>query len=167
MPDWTVGSSPGTADVHPDNSLTFQVLLVVCLSVYVLTAIWLLIRSYCLAYSSSIPTVNDSTANDARPPTNMEQRLQFLERAAPTKPFKTWWMSVQTIKSPLKKSDQLFTCSICLDTVHRKDPIHALKCRHVFHRQCLEKWYLGDHNHCPVCHKAFFEEPPRDPGLAV
>ncbi|KAB8068910.1 hypothetical protein BDV29DRAFT_183761 [Aspergillus leporis] len=121
----------------------------------------LLLRSYCEAYSGLAHGTQDP-ATDIPTQDSMEIRLECLERAAPTRPFKSWWMSIQTIRSPLKKSDHIFTCSICLDRVRKRDPIHTLNCRHVFHRQCLENWYLGYHNQCPICKKPFFEELDTD-----
>ncbi|KAE8390892.1 hypothetical protein BDV23DRAFT_154100 [Aspergillus alliaceus] len=112
-------SPAGTEDTNTSNdSLAFQILLVVCLSVYVVTAIWLLLRSYCLAYSSLAFSTSDPSA-DVSPQENMERRLSCLERVAPTKPFKSWWLSIQTIRSPLKQSDHIFTwygsvyCILC------------------------------------------------------
>lgn len=46
--------------------------------------------------------------------------------------------------------------AICLETVNKDDVIHALPCKHVFHRQCLETWFLEYHNACPVCWRVFF-----------
>lgn len=40
--------------------------------------------------------------------TEEERRLNLLERVAPTKPFITWWRSVQTERSPLKDYDRVF-----------------------------------------------------------
>ena len=40
------------------------------------------------------------------------------------------------------------TCSICLGELVSEARI--LKCRHVFHSECICKW-LSEHNKCPVC----------------
>lgn len=50
---------------------------------------------------------------------------------------------------------------VCLDPVLRSQQIRELKCRHVFHRECLEKWYLQDHFNCPLCHRAYFVQESR------
>lgn len=43
------------------------------------------------------------------------------------------------------------SCSICLMDVEKGDEYYDIKCKHVFHKQCLEKW-LEDYNYvCPVC----------------
>ncbi|BAE63405.1 hypothetical protein F9C07_11964 [Aspergillus flavus] len=168
MPDWkTESTSKKEGTTANNDGLAFQVLLVVCLTVYVVTAIWLLLRSYCLAYSSLASGATDPAIANVSPQDSMERRLDCLERVAPTKPFKIWWLSIQTIRSPLKQSDHIFTCSICLDKVRKKDPIHTLQCHHVFHRECLENWFLGFHNQCPMCKKPFFEELDMSPECAV
>ena len=50
--------------------------------------------------------------------------------------------------------------AVCLDQVDRSEEIRELKCLHVFHRECLEKWFLGDHYNCPLCHRAYFVAEP-------
>ena len=44
-------------------------------------------------------------------------------------------------------SDQ---CSICLDDYKEGETIVKLKCSHIYHKSCLEKWLLK-HNSCPYC----------------
>lgn len=110
MPDWkTESTSKKEGTTANNDGLAFQVLLVVCLTVYVVTAIWLLLRSYCLAYSSLASGATDPAIANVSPQDSMERRLDCLERVAPTKPFKIWWLSIQTIRSPLKQSDHIFT----------------------------------------------------------
>ncbi|CBF76197.1 hypothetical protein AN5051.2 [Aspergillus nidulans FGSC A4] len=53
-------------------------------------------------------------------------------------------------------------CSVvCLEPVLRSQVIRELKCLHVFHRECLDKWYLQDHYNCPLCHRAYFYQETR------
>jgi hypothetical protein len=51
---------------------------------------------------------------------------------------------------------------VCLDQVLRDQEIRELKCLHVFHKECLEKWYLKNHYNCPLCHRPYYvpETPP-------
>jgi hypothetical protein len=60
-------------------------------------------------------------------------------------------------------TDLLFS-AVCLEQVDRAHEIRQLRCLHVFHRECLEKWFLGDHFNCPLCHRAYYASntPPRN-----
>lgn len=42
------------------------------------------------------------------------------------------------------------TCAICMCDLDPTDYIYNLKCHHVFHLDCLERWY-SRRNTCPVC----------------
>ncbi|KAI8368782.1 hypothetical protein BD560DRAFT_133203 [Blakeslea trispora] len=50
----------------------------------------------------------------------------------------------------LVKDDQ---CPVCLDTFVMKQPVRILKCCHVFHRECVDRWLCEAHNSCPVCRR--------------
>ncbi|ORX48248.1 hypothetical protein DM01DRAFT_1338713 [Hesseltinella vesiculosa] len=42
-------------------------------------------------------------------------------------------------------------CLVCLDDFVPKQPVRVLKCRHVFHVECVDRWLVESHNSCPVC----------------
>ena len=42
------------------------------------------------------------------------------------------------------------TCTICMCDLENTEYIYNLKCHHVFHLDCLERWY-SRRNTCPVC----------------
>ncbi|CAO3685815.1 unnamed protein product [Rhizopus microsporus] len=42
-------------------------------------------------------------------------------------------------------------CLVCLDEFDLKQPVRILKCRHVFHKECVDRWLCEAHNSCPVC----------------
>ncbi|KAI9283209.1 hypothetical protein BY458DRAFT_495767 [Sporodiniella umbellata] len=48
------------------------------------------------------------------------------------------------------KDDQ---CLVCLDEFALEQSVRALKCNHVFHRECVDKWLCESHNSCPVCRR--------------
>lgn len=48
------------------------------------------------------------------------------------------------------KDDQ---CLVCLDEFDLKQSVRVLKCNHVFHRECVDKWLCESHNSCPVCRR--------------
>jgi hypothetical protein len=85
---------------------------------------------------------------------NLESELsisleEYLNEDAPTNPelvFKTIQkLTLCTNKNPID-------CSICLDKVESNVEIYKLKCKHVFHKSCIETW-LKEKLSCPVCRK--------------
>lgn len=42
-------------------------------------------------------------------------------------------------------------CLVCLDEFALKQQVRILKCHHVFHRECVDRWLCEAHNSCPVC----------------
>ena len=45
-------------------------------------------------------------------------------------------------------------CAICLLEI--TDNKNILNCNHVFHEDCIEKWYKISH-HCPLCRNSKFD----------
>jgi hypothetical protein len=115
-----------------------------------------------------------------------DERLRSLDAVAPICTLEKWWT---TTKGNLGLSeavdgqfvwyvsfDRRICCvcfravtdvllsAVCLEQVDRAHEIRQLRCLHVFHRECLEKWFLGDHFNCPLCHRAYYASntPPRN-----
>ncbi|KAL1964153.1 hypothetical protein VTN77DRAFT_7241 [Rasamsonia byssochlamydoides] len=89
------------------------------------------------------------------------ERLKRLDAVSPTCTLDQWWPSVRDSLSLSEAVDSQFICVVCLEPVLRTQVIHELKCFHVFHKECLEKWYLRNHFNCPLCHRAYFHEARR------
>ncbi|KAL3514036.1 hypothetical protein ACH5RR_026753 [Cinchona calisaya] len=49
-------------------------------------------------------------------------------------------------------------CSICLCEFKEGDEARELLCKHVFHKNCLEKWLRGSHGTCPLCRRLVVPE---------
>jgi hypothetical protein len=60
----------------------------------------------------------------------------------------TMWS--ESMKTKLVASNE---CSVCLDTFVVSQPVRVLKCRHVFHRECVDRWLCEFYNNCPVCRR--------------
>lgn len=103
---------------------------------------------------------NRTSSQDPEGKASMD-RLQKLEAVAPTRILDEWWPTVRESLGLSQGIDNNFVCVFCFDAVERSHEIHELKCLHVFHKQCLEKWYLRSHYTCPMCHQIFFEERGR------
>jgi hypothetical protein len=43
---------------------------------------------------------------------------------------------------------------ICLDDIKDDDGIRALRCQHIYHGSCFDRWFKGlGHDFCPLCHR--------------
>lgn len=40
---------------------------------------------------------------------------------------------------------------ICLESLQDKDMIRNLPCGHIYHSDCIAKWFLKQHDTCPLC----------------
>ncbi|KAL4884576.1 hypothetical protein BJY04DRAFT_168094 [Aspergillus karnatakaensis] len=100
-------------------------------------------------------------------------KLRKLDAVSPTRTLEEWWAKAHAQSHTHSPSDpdpgpgpsdcgeNSFVCVVCLDPVLRSHEIRELKCLHVFHRECLDKWYLQDHYNCPLCHRAYFVQEAR------
>ncbi|KAJ5960481.1 uncharacterized protein N7479_007631 [Penicillium vulpinum] len=92
------------------------------------------------------------------------ERLRKLDKVSPTCTLEKWWTTTKGNLGLPEAVDGQFVCAVCLEQVDRTHEIRELRCLHVFHRECLEKWFLGDHFNCPLCHRAYYvaDTPPRN-----
>ncbi|KAL4778199.1 hypothetical protein BJX76DRAFT_153138 [Aspergillus varians] len=88
-------------------------------------------------------------------------KLRKLDAVSPIRTLQEWWARAHGPPLPSDSPDNQFMCVVCLDPVLRSQEIRDLKCLHVFHRECLEKWYLQDHYNCPLCHRAYYIQESR------
>ncbi|KAL6229413.1 hypothetical protein BDW75DRAFT_99440 [Aspergillus navahoensis] len=88
-------------------------------------------------------------------------KLRKLDAVSPTRTLEEWWSKAHGPPLPSDCPDNQFICVVCLEPVLRSQIIRELKCLHVFHRDCLDKWYLQDHYNCPLCHRAYFYQESR------
>ncbi|KAJ5155774.1 hypothetical protein N7492_008577 [Penicillium capsulatum] len=95
---------------------------------------------------------------------NPDERLASLDAVSPTRTLEQWWTSTKGKMGLSEAVDGQFVCAVCLDQVNRSEEIRELQCLHVFHRECLERWFLGDHFNCPLCHRPYYtaETTPRN-----
>lgn len=45
-------------------------------------------------------------------------------------------------------------CVICIDNFNDKDKICILKCKHIYHQECIENWLKRKSHLCPCCRNA-------------
>uniref|UniRef100_A0ACD5VHC9 Uncharacterized protein n=1 Tax=Avena sativa TaxID=4498 RepID=A0ACD5VHC9_AVESA len=59
-------------------------------------------------------------------------------------------------------TDAAVDCVFCLSRVDEGEEVRELRCRHVFHRECLDAWLLRPRATCPLCRDRLLpSEPPR------
>ncbi|TPX70681.1 hypothetical protein SpCBS45565_g01649 [Spizellomyces sp. 'palustris'] len=50
-------------------------------------------------------------------------------------------------------------CMICLTPYEEEDQLRIMRCRHGFHRECLDQWLTQYHNSCPLCRDKAVHSP--------
>ncbi|KAL2547671.1 brassinosteroid-responsive RING-H2 [Forsythia ovata] len=61
--------------------------------------------------------------------------------------------------SDLNELDPPENCAVCLYEFNGDDKIRRLtNCRHIFHRNCLDRWMDHDQKTCPLCRSRFIPE---------
>ncbi|KNG87320.1 RING finger domain protein [Aspergillus nomiae NRRL 13137] len=83
-------------------------------------------------------------------------KLRKLDAVSPARTLEEWRSKSKGPLLPSEGVDGQFVCVVCLESVLPSQEIRELKCLHVFHKECLEKWYLQDHFNCPLCHRAYY-----------
>ncbi|KAI8341223.1 hypothetical protein BC941DRAFT_416195 [Chlamydoabsidia padenii] len=99
-----------------------------------------------LARLSDNPTYEDllwlsNLMGPARPVTTTQQVIDD------TLPILSW--SDETTKRSMLQDTE--RCLVCLDDFIPKQSVRVLKCRHVFHVECVDRWLVEAHNSCPIC----------------
>ncbi|KAF5733066.1 putative Zinc finger protein [Tripterygium wilfordii] len=83
---------------------------------------------------------------------------------SPIPDYKTLYTSLLRASLPMFKYEDLVErpescCCICLYEYERGAEIRGLPtCKHVFHRQCLDRWIDLEHITCPLCRIPFETE---------
>ncbi|XP_074279833.1 brassinosteroid-responsive RING protein 1-like [Silene latifolia] len=61
--------------------------------------------------------------------------------------------------SDVEEREECCECSVCLSDVRKDDVIRLLdNCKHVFHKDCLDRWMDLDHHTCPLCRTPFLRD---------
>lgn len=55
------------------------------------------------------------------------------------------------VRSFRKEKEEPVKCIVCLCNMKEGEETRELKCRHVFHRGCLDQWVEFGHVVCPLC----------------
>lgn len=82
-----------------------------------------------------------------------EDLLLLSSMLGPVRPSTTTQAAIDEAIPVIDWTEQLKdeSCLVCLDDFKLKQPVRVLKCHHVFHRECVDRWLCESHNSCPVC----------------
>ncbi|KAL2808411.1 hypothetical protein BJX63DRAFT_37079 [Aspergillus granulosus] len=115
----------------------------------------------CLVFTVFTNRRRRAPTKKGRKKDSSDDKLRKLDAVLPTRTLEEWWAKAHGPPLPSACADNQFMCVVCLDPVLRSQEIRELKCLHVFHRECLERWYLQDHFNCPLCHRAYYVQETR------
>jgi hypothetical protein len=79
-------------------------------------------------------------------PQNMNRRMEDIVVALDKDDLDKLRVSIYT---DFKNHDREM-CSVCFEKFIDSDICRELKCNHLYHKNCIDKW-LGEHITCPVC----------------
>ncbi|KAF8377257.1 hypothetical protein HHK36_030632 [Tetracentron sinense] len=57
-----------------------------------------------------------------------------------------------------ESTPELIECAVCLSKFREGEKMRELKCNHVFHKDCLDKWLQHDSATCPLCRSSVLPE---------
>ncbi|XP_027337835.1 E3 ubiquitin-protein ligase RHA2B-like [Abrus precatorius] len=75
-------------------------------------------------------------------PITTRQYLKFIEKKNPTICY-----------TKRLKGENVVECSVCLSEFKEGEKVRSLKCKHTFHKDCLDKWLQEYWATCPLCRK--------------
>ncbi|KAF9351885.1 hypothetical protein BGX34_000304, partial [Mortierella sp. NVP85] len=58
-------------------------------------------------------------------------------------------------------------CLVCMSEYEEGEDMRALRCRHGFHQECIDKWLTTGANKCPVCRAAAVVPPDATPAVST
>jgi len=98
------------------------------------------------------PSINNNSNNRREEPLSIYSQL--LLNCLPKEKLKPKLKKEKMTKKLWSKNDsgkfEAPTCCICLSVMKLNEEVTKLKCKHIFHIKCLEKW-LENKEECPFC----------------
>ncbi|XP_006354695.1 probable E3 ubiquitin-protein ligase RHA2B [Solanum tuberosum] len=116
--------------------------------IYTMTLVFftILILELVIFVRSITETISDS--GRGRPITT-KQYIKLIDEKNPVSRFKTASIN------PDGFSD---TCAVCLSAFEDGEQVRKLKCKHIFHKDCLDTWLQQDSATCPLCRNKVLPE---------
>ncbi|XP_027179147.1 E3 ubiquitin-protein ligase RHA2B-like [Coffea eugenioides] len=77
-----------------------------------------------------------------------KQYLKLIEEKIPARRYK---------KTRFIMDDSI-ECAVCLSLFEEGEFVRKLKCKHIFHKDCLDRWLQQDWATCPLCRTTVLPE---------
>ncbi|KAL3527810.1 hypothetical protein ACH5RR_012466 [Cinchona calisaya] len=84
-------------------------------------------------------------------PINTKQYLKIIEEKNPACRYKKTGFRMDHQSNSIE-------CAVCLSLFEEGELIRKLKCKHVFHKECLDRWLQQDWATCPLCRSKVLPE---------
>lgn len=62
-----------------------------------------------------------------------------------------------SLKNDLENNLKDVVCIICLENFKKNDIVTELYCKHLYHKECIFKWFNEKKYQCPMCREFIFE----------
>ncbi|KAK6134051.1 hypothetical protein DH2020_032196 [Rehmannia glutinosa] len=68
-------------------------------------------------------------------------------------------LSISHYEKDINSEELAEECAVCLCRIDEGDEVRELRCHHLFHKVCLDRWLGYGHVTCPLCRNNL--KPPR------
>ncbi|ROT36386.1 hypothetical protein SODALDRAFT_325731 [Sodiomyces alkalinus F11] len=79
------------------------------------------------------------------------RKMRQLDESTPARSYKEWKSEARDETKAARQYGTFIVCVICLESLQDKDMIRNLPCGHIYHSDCIAKWFLKQHDTCPLC----------------
>ena len=94
--------------------------------------------------------MNELCANDNK----NEQSLGKIFENTESQDIKNIIEKIPEIQYNKEKYGNNHQCNICFDSFQEKELLKQLRCKHIFHKECLSQWVLNQ-KCCPTCNQIY------------
>lgn len=74
-----------------------------------------------------------------------------------------WYVWSQFFMRFRRLSEWVSYSAVCLEVVKGRDMVRELTCLHIYHRECLYRWYTSWQVNCPLYQRDFSGNAPQPP----
>ncbi|XP_022752022.1 probable E3 ubiquitin-protein ligase XERICO [Durio zibethinus] len=89
-----------------------------------------------------IRSITGGVCNSEKRLITTSQYLKLIEEKNPT---------IRYSRRPTSRVDQSNECAVCLSELEEGEKVRRLKCKHIFHKDCLDRWLQQYLATCPLC----------------